>query len=148
MITWDEYEKEAGDADFIINILPSTLDTKRILDDKKIRQMKKGSHFMNVGRGDTVEEEALYNALKDENHLGGACLDVWWNYNWAGEHKEPFYPSKMPYHELPNVTLSPHRTHTLSDLQVSEFWAQVTPNINAIEKGLTLQNHIDYNRGY
>jgi len=35
MVTWDEYEKEAGEADFIINILPVTAVTKRILDDKK-----------------------------------------------------------------------------------------------------------------
>jgi len=147
VIGWEEYENEAGQADYVINTLPLTKETTGIINNTKIRQIKKGAHFMNVGRGATVDDEALYYALKDSAHLDGACLDVWWLYNWTREYPEPFYPSKFPYHELPNVTLSPHRMVIANDLGV-DYWSKLIENIVAIEKGTELKNKIDPEKGY
>ena len=71
----------------------------------------KGKYLVNVGRGETVNEEALYNALKDGT-LSGAAIDVW--YNYPGKKAEPVFPSHTPIYELPNVVLSPHKSsHTV-----------------------------------
>ena len=64
-----------------------------------------GTLVINVGRAAIVDEDALYDALKD-GHLGGAALDVWWQYPTAAEPNRR--PSRRPFHELPNVLMTPH----------------------------------------
>ncbi|MBI4823535.1 MAG: phosphoglycerate dehydrogenase [Nitrospirae bacterium] len=67
-----------------------------ILVDKELRLMRKGSWLINISRGGVVDEEALYELLK-EGHLAGAALDVF--------EKEP-YDGKLK--GLENVILTPH----------------------------------------
>jgi len=59
--------------------------------------MKKTAKIINTSRGGVIDEDALYDALKNEN-LGGAALDVF--------EKEPATDS--PLATLPNVILTPH----------------------------------------
>lgn len=68
----------------------------QIIGDGELKRMKKGAWLINVSRGGTVDEEALYSPLKD-GRLSGAALDVF------GE--EPY---KGPLKELDNVILTPH----------------------------------------
>jgi len=67
-----------------------------ILNAKRLRQMKKGAFIINMSRGEVIDEDALFNALKD-GHLGGAGLDVF--------RTEPY---NGPLKELDNVILTPH----------------------------------------
>lgn len=67
-----------------------------LLRDKELRIMKKGSCIVNLCRGNIVEEEALYNALKD-SRLAGAALDVFSDEPYSG-----------PLATLDNVILTPH----------------------------------------
>ncbi len=67
-----------------------------VLSEKEIRGMKRGAVLLNLSRGELVDENALYGALKD-GHLSGAGLDVF--------HEEP-YRGKLT--ELGNVILTPH----------------------------------------
>ena len=60
--------------------------------------MKKGSYIINVGRGNTLDLEAVYNALENE-HLSGVALDV--------TEPEPL-PTDHPLWTLPNVLITPH----------------------------------------
>lgn len=69
---------------------------KPLLGAKKLDMMKDGAWLVNVARGGAVDEEALFNALKD-GHLAGAALDVF--------KKEP-YNGRLK--ELDNVILTPH----------------------------------------
>ncbi len=67
------------------------------------------SHFqnrylINVGRGQIIDEKALYNALK-ENVLKGFASDVWFQYP---KQEELLYPSQYPIHTLDNVVMTPH----------------------------------------
>jgi phosphoglycerate dehydrogenase-like enzyme len=66
--------------------------------------MRPTAFLINVARAEIVDETALYRALSTGT-LAGAALDVWWRYpTTAG----PLLPSTQPFHELPNVILTPH----------------------------------------
>jgi len=81
----------------IISLHVSLLENdKFILGKKEIESMKEGAFLINTSRGEVIDEEALYRALKS-NHLGGAALDVF--------QKEPY---EGPLCELENVVLTPH----------------------------------------
>jgi len=80
----------------IVTIHVSGKYDKPLLCAKKIQMMKKGAWLVNISRGGVVNEEALFQALK-EGHLAGAALDVF--------KKEPY---NGPLKKLDNVILTPH----------------------------------------
>lgn len=90
--------------DIVVAALPLTKATAGIIDARAFEAMR-GAFFVNVGRGRTADEEALWLALRDKV-LAGAGIDVWYSYPAAGSTKGA--PSRFPLHELPNVILSPH----------------------------------------
>jgi phosphoglycerate dehydrogenase-like enzyme len=97
-------------SDIVFVCLPLNPETKNIINRDILINMK-GKYLINVGRGDTVSEEGLYNSLKD-GILAGAALDVW--YNYPGKKEEPVFPSSKLIYELPNVVISPHKSsHTI-----------------------------------
>lgn len=67
-----------------------------LLGDKELKMFKKGAYLVNVSRGEVVEENALYNALKS-GWLSGAAIDVFSDEPYSG-----------PLAELDNVILTPH----------------------------------------
>ncbi|MFM7796976.1 MAG: NAD(P)-dependent oxidoreductase, partial [Candidatus Nitrosotenuis sp.] len=71
--------------------------TKNLINAQRISSMKKTSRIINTSRGGTVDENALYEALKSGN-LGGAALDVF--------DKEPAIGNKLL--SLPNFIATPH----------------------------------------
>ncbi|MEV7084532.1 2-hydroxyacid dehydrogenase [Streptomyces sp. NPDC093085] len=66
--------------------------------------------LVNVGRGALVQEEALYEALRTRR-LGAAALDVW----TTPANPSPTPASPLPFHELPNVIMTPHSSATAED---------------------------------
>lgn len=86
----DELFKECD----IVSIHVSS--NKQIIGEGEIKLIKNGACLINVSRGGVVDENALYNALK-ENHLAGAALDVF--------EDEPYTGHLI---ELDNVILTPH----------------------------------------
>ena len=90
--------------DIVVAALPLTSDTQNIVDASAFSEMG-GAFFVNVGRGATVNEEALWLALRDRV-IAGAAIDVWYQYPEPGSTMGA--PSRFPIHELPNVVLSPH----------------------------------------
>jgi phosphoglycerate dehydrogenase-like enzyme len=60
--------------------------------------------LVNVSRAELVDEPALYEALAGRR-LGGAVLDVWYCYPTDAA---PTLPARQPFHELPNVLMTPH----------------------------------------
>jgi len=89
-----------GDADYVVSALPLNDDTRQIFSAQIIASMKPGAFFVNVGRGDLVDEPALIDALRS-GHLGGAGLDVF--------AVEPL-PTGSPLWDLPNVIVTPHNS--------------------------------------
>ena len=104
----EEFSKEVGlmkadlntllqSSDFISIHVPLLDSTYHLLDAQKMSTMKKTAKIINTSRGGVVDEDALYDAIKNGT-LGGAALDVF--------EKEPAIGNKLA--ELDNVILTPH----------------------------------------
>ena len=61
--------------DFVVNCLPSTPETYKVFSDSQFKSMRKTSMFINVGRGESVDEESLANALVNKE-IAYAALDT------------------------------------------------------------------------
>ena len=86
------------DCDFLSVHLHLTEETKHIINKKRIALLKPTSYVINVARGGLIDEDALYDALRD-NKIAGAGLDAF--------AKEP--PEfDLPVYKLPNVIVQPH----------------------------------------
>jgi len=85
-----------AESDVISIHLPSTEETRHIINSDAFSKMKKTAILINTARGDLVEEKALYESLKD-NKIAGAGLDVFENEPYSGKLKE-----------LDNTILTPH----------------------------------------
>jgi phosphoglycerate dehydrogenase-like enzyme len=94
-------------ADVVLLACPLTDETADMIGPEEIASMKQRSLLISIARGGVVDEEALYLALK-ENRIGGAGLDVWWQYPKSKKAAASTEPSRFPYGELENVVLSPH----------------------------------------
>jgi phosphoglycerate dehydrogenase-like enzyme len=84
--------------DVLINILPATPDTYRVVDSSVLALLPAHAWLVNVGRGATVDEAALLQAIRSQR-LGGAALDVFGT--------EPLPPESELWDE-PNIIISPH----------------------------------------
>src|SRR5262249_41728134 len=78
--------------------------TRGLLGERELRLMKPSAMLINVARADIVDEGALYRALADGT-IAGAALDVWYRYPTG---TGPTQPGRFPFHELPNVLMTPH----------------------------------------
>jgi phosphoglycerate dehydrogenase-like enzyme len=104
--------------------------------------------LVNIARGAIINEEALYNALKN-NVIAGAALDVWYNYHPEvdNDKKYPYDSEKFPFHELDNVILSPHRAASPHD--DLKRWDEVIENISRFAEGeKDFINVVDIEKGY
>jgi phosphoglycerate dehydrogenase-like enzyme len=91
-------------ADYLVVALPATADTRGLIGEPQLAAMKRTAVLVNVARAEIVDEDALYRALADRV-IAAAALDVWFRYPTdAG----PTLPARRPFHELPNVLLTPH----------------------------------------
>ncbi|MBB2479492.1 D-2-hydroxyacid dehydrogenase [Bacillus sp. APMAM] len=98
MQTLDSMYEELGASDFIVNILPSTSETKHFYQKHHFKSMKNTAVFINIGRGDAVKTEVLMEVLQ-EKMISHAILDVL--------EEEPL-PEEHPIWSMDNVTITPH----------------------------------------
>jgi phosphoglycerate dehydrogenase-like enzyme len=145
LVRIDEVKQFVEEADFIILSLPLTPDSKGLVNEEFISLMKSNSILVNVSRGPIVEEQALFNALR-ENKIRGAGLDVWWRYpkKWRGTGNPP---TDVPFQDLENLVASPHRAG-YSENTEREYFQFAGENILRFIQGKTPLNVIDPKRGY
>ncbi len=98
MLPTGRLREAASRADFLINVLPATVDNALLFDRALFAAMKPTAYYISAGRGQTVDEAALIEALR-ERRIAGAGLDVF--------HTEPL-PADSPFWDLPNVLITPH----------------------------------------
>jgi glyoxylate/hydroxypyruvate reductase A len=121
-------------SDYVVCALPLTPQTQGIVNRNTILRMKRGTFFINVGRGGHIVDGDFLEAL-DDGHLSGAALDVFY--------KEPL-PIEHRYWAHPRVILTPH---------VANFWVdgslpQVVDVWQRLKGGLPLTNVVDPDLGY
>ncbi|SDA50638.1 phosphoglycerate dehydrogenase [Methanobrevibacter millerae] len=94
-------------ADFITIHVPLTPETKHLISYDEFETMKDTVFITNCARGGIIDEEALYDALKNDK-IGGAALDVY-------EEEPPAKDSKL--FELDNIVLTPHIAASTKEAQ-------------------------------
>lgn len=95
-------------ADYLVLAIPLTARTQGLVDRKFLEAMKDDAVLVNIARGRIVAEEDLFEHLR--THPGfRAALDVWWVYP-GGKAGRPFH---RPFHELPNVVMTPHNANAI-----------------------------------
>lgn len=103
--TLDELPAFWGSVDILVVSVPLTEETRGIVGESAFATMRPDAVIFNVGRGPTIDEHALYEALRT-HRIAGAVIDTWYRYPSAD--RGTVLPSALPFHELPNIVMTPH----------------------------------------
>jgi phosphoglycerate dehydrogenase-like enzyme len=122
-------------ADIVVLCLPVEPDTVRMFGDTEFAHMKNDALFVNVGRGDLVDEDALVRALAAQR-IGGAALDV--------TTVEPL-ATDSPLWTFDNVLISPHCAGTGND-GAGRFKMLITENLRRYRAGEPLLGAVDWEK--
>ena len=124
-------------SDYVVLAAPDTPQTRRLIGKVEFAVMKASAVLINVGRGSSVDETAMIDAL-EQGRIRGAALDV---YETAP------LPFGHPFYRLENVLLSPHcADHTPGFYELDmEFFMQ---NLQRFLNGEPLKNVVDKEAGY
>ncbi len=117
-------------ADLIVLCAPGTLETRGMIGADELALMKKGAILVNVSRGNLVDEKTLFEVL-ESGTIGGAALDVWWNYPATRDDRNNTFPSRYPFQDLDNVIMSPHRGGHVAERELLRAEA-LAPILNEI----------------
>jgi len=124
-------------ADFVVLTIPDTAETRGMLDEAALRSMKPSAYIINIGRGGTIDQDALIQALQ-EGWIGGAGLDV--------TDPEPL-PEDSPLWGMENVIITAHysgRTPHYTERALAIF----LDNLARYVGGEPLKNVVDKGLGY
>ena len=98
VITEEQLADALAGADHIVDILPDSAATRHFFNAARFAMIKPGAVFYNIGRGTTVNQDALLEALRS-GRIGAAWLDV--------TEPEPL-PDEHPLRKEPNCFITPH----------------------------------------
>lgn len=124
-------------SDFVVLALPLTSATDKLMDARRMAQMKRGAWLINVARGRLVDQSALLRALRNGS-LGGAILDTLW--------EEPL-PASSPLWDAPGLIITPHTSWSsgrVLDRSIELF----CENLSRYRDGRPLLNIVDPEAGY
>lgn len=127
--------KLLSSSDILVCMLPGTSATENLLNGSRLAAMKGGSYLINVGRGETIVDNALMEHIRN-GHIRGATLDVF--------RSEPL-PEDDPYWSEPKVLIT---THTASVIDPATGGKTISNNILAFDAGQTLKDIVDLEQGY
>ncbi len=133
----DSLHAALAEADYVVDALPLTDGTHHLFDARAFAAMKGTARFINIGRGGTVDEAALADAVRMAE-IGGAALDVF--------EEEPL-PPDSPLWELEGVIVSPHMSGDVFGWQerIVELFAE---NLRRYVVGEPLLNVVDKRLGH
>jgi phosphoglycerate dehydrogenase-like enzyme len=137
VVSGEAWRDELPNADFVIMTAPGTSETAGMMDARAFASMRKTAIFMNIGRGFTVDEDALVEAL-DAGTIAGAYLDCFV--------REPLAPGH-PLWKRPNVVITPH--WTWNSPKVYERAERLfEEQLVRYARGEPLRNVVDLSAGY
>ena len=141
MVTLDRLDDVLGEADLIVCALPHTARTVRLLNEDRLRKMKKDAVLVNGGRGSLIDQEALCRCL-DEGWFWGVGLEV--------TSPEPL-PKDHPLWDQPRVLITPHaagNSFAPDSPLVKKIWKFIIPNVCRYLRGEEPENQVDFETGY
>jgi phosphoglycerate dehydrogenase-like enzyme len=126
-----------GNADYVVLLLPSTTETRGLIDARSLKRMKRTAYLLNFGRGDLVVENDLAAAVR-AGVIAGAVLDVFVT--------EPL-PVESSLWTTEGITIFPHvgGLHPDRDDTVAALWVD---NLRRFADGRALREVVDRRRGY
>jgi phosphoglycerate dehydrogenase-like enzyme len=125
----------ASGLDYLVNILPNTKDTRKIVNADLLNALPSHALFINVGRGSAVDESALIEAL-NQNKIAGAVLDVF--------EQEPL-PKEHPFWTTPNLIMTFHTSAPSLPEDITKLFIE---NYKLFVEGKPLKYQVDFERGY
>lgn len=133
----DELHTSLADADYVIDTLPLTPMTRHLFDTAAFAAMKPTARFVNVGRGATVVESSLIDAIAS-GVIAGAALDVY--------EEEPL-PAESPLWDMENVIVCPHMSGDVEGTEL-DFARVFYDNLRRYRSGEPLRNVVDKRLGF
>jgi phosphoglycerate dehydrogenase-like enzyme len=127
--------KFAEGLDYLVCVLPRTADTNRIVDANLLAALPSHAIFVNVGRGNAVDEAALVKALS-ESKLAAAVLDVF--------DQEPL-PREHPFWTTPNLYMTYHTSAISYPEDLTRVFIE---NYLLYREGKPLKYIVDFEKGY
>ncbi len=121
--------------DYLVSVLPRTKETNKIVDTTLLDALPPHAVFINVGRGNSVDEPALVKALY-EGKLAAAILDVF--------EKEPL-PEDHPFWTTPNLYMTFHTSAISYPEDLTKLFIE---NYQLYIEGKPLKYIVDFERGY
>ena len=124
-------------ADFVLLLLPSTAETRGLMDARRLALMKPMAFLLNFARGDLIVDEDLVEAVR-ARRIAGAVLDVF--------RTEPL-AEDSPFWTTEGITVFPHvgGLHPSRDVLVAELWVE---NLRRFAADQPLREVVDRARGY
>ena len=124
-------------ADFVLLLLPSTAETRGLMDARRLALMKASAFLLNFARGDLIVDEDLVEAVR-ARRIAGAVLDVF--------RTEPL-AEDSPFWTTEGITVFPHvgGLHPSRDALVAELWVE---NLRRFAADQPLREVVDRARGY
>lgn len=132
-----ELEAHVADTDYLVNAAPLTAATRGLIGGAVLAALPPRAHLVNVGRGESVDTDALVQALR-AGDLDGASLDVL--------DTEPL-PPDSPLWDLPGVVLTPHMSGDVAGWR-EVLARQFVDNAHRWVAGQPLRNVVDPHLGY
>ena len=141
MLTLEQLDDRIGEADILLCALPHTPQTIHLLNEKRLRSMKKDAVLVNGGRGSLIDQEVLCTLLR-EGHFWGVGLEV--------TSPEPL-PEDHPLWDMPRLIITPHAAGNSfapgSPLE-RKIWEFIIPNVARFLRGELPENRVDFKTGY
>lgn len=124
------------ESDVVLLSIPLTRDTVGMIGARELAVMKRDAILVNIARGKLIRERDLYEHLR-ANPQFVAALDVWWTYP-----KGEGFPFTEPFHELPNVVMTPHVAWAVPEQSARSFEAALE-NVVRFLRGEPPRNVVD-----
>jgi phosphoglycerate dehydrogenase-like enzyme len=122
-------------SDFFVVACELTAETRGCLGPDELSLLKRESLLINVARAEVIDEPALFESLRANRF--SAALDVW--YRYPATKAEIMHGSQYPFHELPNVLVTPHLS-AWTEPTVRRRIQKIAANLDRLSRGQTLEN--------
>jgi phosphoglycerate dehydrogenase-like enzyme len=123
-------------SDFLVVCCSLNTETRGLLDRTQLARLKPSAYLINVARAEIIDEQALFEMLK-EHRVAGAALDVWYRYPATIE--QMLLPAEWPFHQLDNVLMTPHLS-AWTDAMIERRWQKIAANLDALAAGAELHH--------